>query len=89
MTAWINITSRSRGKAKRFLAFGYDSYYPAGAESDYVGSFDTFNSAMGEVFDCKPDIVDIFDIETGKWQSWYLSDDKLKYIPADLSYEPS
>jgi len=72
---------------KRYLCFCFDHDQPRGAEGDYHGDFDSVPSAMGDVFDIKADAVDIFDIATGRWASWYLSSDGNVYIPASLSYE--
>lgn len=33
-------------KVKRFLVFGFDSYYPAGGWNDFKASFDSYEEAV-------------------------------------------
>jgi hypothetical protein len=36
-------------KMERFLLFGYDDYYPQGADNDVVGSFDTMEEVRAAI----------------------------------------
>lgn len=49
---------------KRYLAFGYDTYYPGGGWSDLVGSYDTVGEAVEIV--AKWDLWEIVDLTTGE-----------------------
>lgn len=55
---------------KRFLVFGYDTYYPSGGWNDFVLDFDTLKEADKFAEDYKKsgdsDWVDIIDQQTGK-----------------------
>lgn len=49
-------------KQKRFLVFGYDTYYPNGGMNDCINSFDTIEDAKKEIFsNLKFDYYEIFD----------------------------
>ena len=48
-------------KYKRFLVFGYDTYYPGGGLSDCFGSFDTIEEAINAINNDKSDYHDVFD----------------------------
>jgi hypothetical protein len=54
---------------KRYLAFSYSTYYPSGAENDYIGDFDSIREALHCAFDgsCPDEWCDIMDTDTGKW----------------------
>jgi len=58
---------------KRFLVFGFDSYYPSGGARDFLAAFDTLNQALEGASTSKasPDLWDHveiaeLDLETGK-----------------------
>jgi hypothetical protein len=52
---------------KRFLVFCYDSYYPGGAEQDFVGDTDTLEDAQALGMSKKCDWTDILDTSNGSW----------------------
>lgn len=66
-------------KLKRFLVFGYDAYYPAGASGDQVGSYDTLQEAAEAAekdISAHNDILDLQDRcwleknpKTGAWEN--------------------
>lgn len=46
---------------KRYLLFGYETYYPTGGLSDLVGSFDTALEAVEEARKMKHDYYELYD----------------------------
>lgn len=65
---------------KRFLLFGFDTYYPSGGMGDLIDSFDTEEEALAEAdrtetvmiwgepktrYIHREDTIEIFDIQTG------------------------
>jgi hypothetical protein len=62
---------------KRFIVFGYDTYYPAGAFNDMIGDFDTLEEAKKCGEEDRSDWHDIFDMASadiislvdGKWNA--------------------
>lgn len=51
---------------KRFLLFGYDNYYPAGAMSDLLGSFSTLEEALQAAASSTFGNIDLYDRIAGK-----------------------
>jgi len=52
---------------KRFVVFGYDSYYPMGPIADYIGSYDTWDECVDGMKDKSFDYYDMFDCQERKW----------------------
>lgn len=48
---------------KRFLVFGFDSYYPGGGQSDVVGTFDSLDEARARTKRNDCDHFDILDLQ--------------------------
>ncbi len=66
---------------KRYLAFAYDGYYPAGAKQDFVGDFDAGDDLPAQE-DGKAinDYLDVLDTETGKWREYRRLETRVERI---------
>jgi hypothetical protein len=56
----------AKDSGKRYMAFGYDDYYPGGGMQDWYGSFDTVEEALKEGAATYSGFqhIEIFDFET-------------------------
>ena len=52
---------------KRFLLFGYNSFYPAGGSGDVVDSFATLEEAKVRMRQNGRDFFDVLDFEKRMW----------------------
>jgi len=57
---------------KRFLAFAYPDYYPAGGQGDFIGDFDTLEAAVAGCLEDAGNMrnsygADVLDIQSGQW----------------------
>jgi hypothetical protein len=52
---------------KLFLAFASDWYYPAGAEIDFVGAYDTFEEACAAALAKNRDFEEVYNVAEEKW----------------------
>lgn len=52
---------------KRFLLFGYDSYYPGGGEADVLDSFDSLAEAKTRMEKKDRDYYEVLDLEERRW----------------------
>lgn len=48
-------------KHKRYLLFGYDTYYPLGGMNDLIDSFDTIEEAIDAIKNDNSDCHEIYD----------------------------
>lgn len=59
---------------KRFIAFSYEDYYPAGGLGDMVGDFDTIEEIIELANKSKFENLDILDLQTGESAEGYSWD---------------
>lgn len=52
---------------KRYLLFGFDTFYPSGGEGDVVGSFDDLKEIDKIVKETRWDYYQILDLEKRVW----------------------
>lgn len=62
--------TKSYDISKPFLAFAYDTYYPAGGIWDFVGSYNSYDEAMQDIRNqCEdrslPDTIEIYENVNG------------------------
>jgi hypothetical protein len=50
-----------------FLAFSYDTYYPAGGRGDFIGAFDTFDEAAEAAKADGGQHCEVYDVAARKW----------------------
>jgi hypothetical protein len=52
---------------KRYILFGYATYYPSGGAGDEQGRYDTLDDARAAAKNQWYTDHDILDLETGEW----------------------
>ncbi len=56
---------------KRYMAFAWDVYYPAGASNEHFGFFDTLEEAL-EFLPYDTDHLELYDTHTDQWKDYKL-----------------
>lgn len=51
-----------------YLLFVFDDYYPGGAQSQFVDSFDSVQAAQAHYDQSGMDNFNIFNTQTGEWE---------------------
>lgn len=58
-----------RKQRKKFMLFGYDTYYPQGGSGDVVGVFDTMEDVVTVPLSYRSDYYEVLDLDTGEWST--------------------